>query len=91
MKNEFDVLYENFIAPGEGNYISYNSDYPIHLFLNYIIENKNVLVHGSNNAMISILEPKESSLFTVSQLKLFSHLQMVFGHYFLLLKADLAI
>ncbi|MET0787116.1 MAG: hypothetical protein ABWY25_10455 [Paenisporosarcina sp.] len=69
MKNEFDDLYENFIATGEGNFISYNSDYPIHLFLNYIIENKNVLVHGSNNAMIIIFEPKESSLFNGKPVK----------------------
>ncbi|MBT2738623.1 hypothetical protein [Bacillus sp. ISL-7] len=60
---EFDVMYKRYISTGDGNYIFYNSKYPLYLFLNYVIENKSVLVHGSNSYLIDNFEPRKSSLF----------------------------
>lgn len=67
--NEFDEMYEKYISTGDGNYFSYNSKYPLFLFLNYIIENKNVLVHGSNNSFIDDFEPRDSTLFNGKPIK----------------------
>ncbi|MCT8136707.1 hypothetical protein H1D32_02435 [Anaerobacillus sp. CMMVII] len=66
--NEFEDIYHNVLT-AEGNSITYKSSYPKYQFLNYIIENKNVLVHGSNNSLISSFEPKESSLFNGRPIK----------------------
>ncbi|MFV8829920.1 hypothetical protein [Alkalihalobacterium sp. APHAB7] len=68
-KNEFDDIYHHSILAGEGKSISYKSNYPVYQFLNYIIENKNVLVHGSNNPVINSFEPKESTLFNGRPIK----------------------
>ncbi|WP_096186502.1 hypothetical protein [Evansella halocellulosilytica] len=59
----FDAIYEKSVLNGDGNFIKYESDYPKDLFLNYIIEQKGVLVHGSNNPSISSFEPRPSTLF----------------------------
>jgi hypothetical protein len=59
---DFDEIYEHYIINGNGNFITYTSNYPKYLFLNYIIENKNVLVHGSNNSDINKLEPRAQLL-----------------------------
>ncbi|WP_368505335.1 hypothetical protein AB3N04_06740 [Alkalihalophilus sp. As8PL] len=48
---------------GEVHFIQYKSAYPKYLFLHYLIENKNVLVHGSNDSKIRKLEPKVQTLF----------------------------
>ncbi|WP_078427698.1 hypothetical protein [Alkalihalobacterium alkalinitrilicum] len=61
--NEFDELYKQYLLVGEGNLISYHSKYPIYQFLNYIVETKNVLVHGSNSSAINNFTPKDSALF----------------------------
>jgi hypothetical protein len=60
---EFNKLYETHILNGEGQSIPYKSDYPKYLFLHYLIENKHVLVHGSNDSTIHKLIPKEQTLF----------------------------
>ncbi|RLQ94566.1 hypothetical protein [Falsibacillus albus] len=67
--NEFDELYSRLISTGDGNEITYNSSYPLFLFLNYVIENKNVLVHGSNRSSIDNFEPRDSSLFNGKPIK----------------------
>lgn len=67
--NEFDEMYQKYIEAGDGSYIPFQSKYPLFLFLNYVIENKNVLVHGSNNAFINDFEPRNSSLFNGKPIK----------------------
>ncbi|WP_096154498.1 MULTISPECIES: hypothetical protein [Bacillus] len=67
--NEFDEIYNKFSLTANRNFISYNSDYPLYQFLFYLIENKDVLVHGSNSSMISTFEPKESTLFNGKPIK----------------------
>lgn len=67
--NEFDELYNRNFSESDGNFITYDSKYPIYWFLNYVIENKSVLVHGSNNSSIDEFEPRKSSLFNGKPIK----------------------
>ncbi|WP_216827341.1 hypothetical protein [Alkalihalobacterium elongatum] len=66
---EFEEISTRYLSTGDGSLISYNSKYPLYLFLNYVIENKNVLVHGSNNPSITEFEPQNSSLFNGKPIK----------------------
>jgi hypothetical protein len=66
---EFERIYRTYIEKENGDLIEYTSSYPKYLFLNYMIENKDVLVHGSNNKNIEIFEPKKQSLFTGKPVK----------------------
>ncbi|MBU9721290.1 MULTISPECIES: hypothetical protein [Bacillaceae] len=59
---EFDEIYEQYVLNGNGSVLPFNSKQSKYLFLNYIIENKNVLVHGSNNSEIDRFEPREQLL-----------------------------
>lgn len=63
-KMEFEALYEAYIQKGEGELIEYECKYPKYLFLNYLIEQKNVLVHGSNHRDIEEFSPRRQTLFT---------------------------
>ncbi|WP_088105520.1 hypothetical protein [Halalkalibacter urbisdiaboli] len=63
-KGEFDSLYDSYVKNGQGETIIYQSSLPKYMFLNYLIENKNVLVHGSQNDEIAQFEPREQTLFT---------------------------
>jgi hypothetical protein len=66
---EFERIYSNDISKGNGDYIEYTSSYPKYLFLHYIVEKKDVLVHGSNHKNIEIFEPREQLLFTGKPVK----------------------
>ncbi|RNA66867.1 hypothetical protein [Alteribacter keqinensis] len=68
-KSEFEAIYNDWITKGNGAFIPYESNYPVSLFLNYIIETKNILVHGSNNPSIDCFEPKDSTLFNGKPVK----------------------
>ena len=57
---EFERMYENLLEKGN---VDYKSKYPKYLFFNYIIENKGVLVHGSNHPNIEVFEPREQTLY----------------------------
>lgn len=61
--NEFEEIYEKGVSKGNGSFIDYRSKYPKYLFLNYLIEHKNILVHGSNYPDLGCLEPRHQSLF----------------------------
>jgi hypothetical protein len=60
---EFDEVFTKHIASGDGSVFSFSSKYPLYLFLNYVIENKDIVVHGSNDSTISKFEPRKNSLF----------------------------
>ncbi|WP_157950999.1 hypothetical protein [Peribacillus acanthi] len=60
---EFNNIYDRLIHNGEGKEFSYDSIYPKYVFLNYIIENKDVLVLGSNHTDIKVFQPREQTLF----------------------------
>ncbi|MED1204109.1 hypothetical protein [Heyndrickxia acidicola] len=66
---EFDRLYQKLIESGESTLSSHSSSYPIYMFLNYIIEKKAVLIHGSNHPEITSFEPRESALFSGKPIK----------------------
>jgi hypothetical protein len=67
--NEFEELYEQFISKGNGDFIPYKSNFPKYAFFNYLIEKKNVLVHGSNLSDITRFEPREQTLFNGKPVK----------------------
>ncbi|TMW70951.1 hypothetical protein [Alteribacter natronophilus] len=66
---EFEGLYERFIATGSGHAFTYTGQYPVWQFLHYMIENKHIVVHGSNSSTIDEFIPRESTLFTGSPVK----------------------
>ncbi|SFL40519.1 hypothetical protein SAMN04487943_101387 [Gracilibacillus orientalis] len=59
---QFDTIHKQYIAEGDGSLIEYDVDFPKHLFLQYLINHKEVLVHGSNNPDIEIFEPRNQTL-----------------------------
>ncbi|QGH35724.1 hypothetical protein GI584_17455 [Gracilibacillus salitolerans] len=59
---QFETIYEQYIVKDSGLWIDYDLDYPKHLFLQYLIKVKDVLVHGSNNPDIEIFEPRNQTL-----------------------------
>ncbi|SHG88522.1 hypothetical protein [Ornithinibacillus halophilus] len=66
---EFDEMFIRYISSGDGSIFTYKSKYPLYMFLNYVIETKGLLVHGSNNSAINIFEPRNSSLFNGKPIK----------------------
>ncbi|WML50039.1 hypothetical protein RCG23_09425 [Neobacillus sp. PS3-34] len=84
---EFDTLYNDFVSEGKGDFFEYKSSYPKYLFLNYLIENKTVLVHGSNHSDIKIFEPRDSTLFTGKPVKaVFASSDGVWSMFFAVIK-----
>lgn len=80
---EFDEIYNHSILDGQGESITYKSKYPKYLFLNYLIENKNVLVHGSNHPDITSFEPRDQTLFNGKPVKaVFAASDAVWSLYF---------
>jgi len=57
----FDNLYETTCHGRETVTIDYNCEFPKHEFLTYLVENKNVLLHGSNEKKIRYLVPMRRS------------------------------
>ena len=53
----FEGLYERTIASGQGSDIEYDLSYPKHEFLRFLVEFKGLLMHGSNNADIEVMNP----------------------------------
>ena len=66
---EFDEMFTRYISSNNGSSFTYNSSYPLYMFLNYVIEKKGLVVHGSNNSSINLFEPKNSSLFNGKPIK----------------------
>lgn len=53
----FDDMYQSTLDRGIGSAINYNLVYPKHEFLTYLIEHKNVVLHGSSQADIEVFLP----------------------------------
>ena len=51
---EFDEMFTRYISSNNGSSFTYNSSYPLYMFLNYVIEKKGLVVHGSNNSSINL-------------------------------------
>ncbi|WAA09223.1 hypothetical protein [Fervidibacillus albus] len=58
---EFDEMFEQ-VKKGDGQFLSYRSKFPKHLFLTYIVERRNVLLHGTNNREIKVFQPRKQTL-----------------------------
>jgi hypothetical protein len=86
---EFEELYTRYISIGAGSLFSYTSEYPLYMFLNYLIEEKGVLIHGSNNPNIREFEPRNSSLFNGTPIKaVFASSDGVWSIFFAVLNRD---
>lgn len=59
----FERLYEEAIAAGPARAIDYHLPYPRHEFLAWAVEQKGVLLHGSQNPGIERLEPRPQEVF----------------------------
>ena len=66
---EFDEIFARLISSNHDSTFTYSSRYPLYMFLNYVIEKKDLLVHGSNHPSINLFEPKNSSLFNGKPIK----------------------
>lgn len=60
-KQEYESMYKEAIACG--GTIQYKSKFPKHRFIQYIIDYKNLLVHGSNTHTIEQFTPKQQTLY----------------------------
>lgn len=57
----FDALWEATLKNEPGSVIDYRCPYPKHEFLNYLVEHKGLLLHGSNRPKIKVLLPMRMS------------------------------
>ena len=53
----FEALWQSTLKNGASSVIDYRSPYPKHEFLNYLVEQKKFLLHGSNHDKIKVLLP----------------------------------
>ena len=66
---EFETFYNELVLAEKGNFISYDSPFPLYQFLLYLNEKKDIVVHGSNYTMIDTFEPNDSTLFNGKPIK----------------------
>lgn len=66
---EFENMHNKYILSDHKNIFTYNGNYPLYMFLNYVLENKDIVIHGSNNSMICNFKPRNSSLFNGKPIK----------------------
>ena len=57
----FDEVWEATLKQGAGSVIDYRCPYPKHEFLTYLVEQKGLLMHGSNHGRIKVLLPMRFS------------------------------
>lgn len=62
-REAFDSLFHGECLCAEGNSMNDSLTYPKYKFLQYIVEHKNVLIHGTSNRNIKRFEPRRQSLF----------------------------
>lgn len=62
---EYDKIFEQAMQSSDDGTceIEYNSRFPKYRFIQYICENKDVVMHGSNNGTISTFEPRQQTLY----------------------------
>jgi hypothetical protein len=68
MELEFEQIYQAALGP-DSPVIEYVSNYPKWQFLQYLVNQHHVALHGSNNPGISTLEPKEQTDFSGKRVK----------------------
>lgn len=56
--SDFNNLFEETIKKGDNRVINYDLPYPKSEFLEYLVKEKRVLLHGSYNKEINMLEPR---------------------------------
>ena len=60
----FEDLFQSTLDRGTGSIIDYNVIYPKHEFLTYLIQHKNVVLHGSSQTDIEVFVPIRKSFET---------------------------
>lgn len=63
----FDSIFQSALARGPGSLVNYECEYPKHEFLRYLVENRELLLHGSNRQAIEVLEPKRQTDYSGQQ------------------------
>lgn len=57
----FDTLCMQYVEPAEGRRIDYTVSEPKHLFLDYLVKKKRVVLHGSNRLDLTALRPNAAT------------------------------
>jgi hypothetical protein len=57
----FAALFVAQVAPGGGGEVAYELPYPKHEFLRYVLNQHEVLLHGTNRPDIATLEPRQQT------------------------------
>ncbi len=70
----FETLYQGMLAQ-DGGFVEYSLPYPKYDFLNFLVREKGVLLHGSNQPDIRELEPKQANC----KSKKFGNMQAVYA------------
>ena len=62
-RRDFETLFETVLKNKKEDIptIEYNLSYPKEEFLKFLTENKNVLLHGSANQSLEVLEPRQAN------------------------------
>ncbi len=58
----FSAFYDDYVSGAGGDNIDYDLPYPRHLFLQWLCEERGLLLHGSNDTSIARLEPKRRTM-----------------------------
>lgn len=66
MREAFEGLWA---SAGEGQAIEYHLPYPKHQFLRYLVENHEVILHGTNRPDLTRLEPRRQTTFLGRQVE----------------------
>ena len=57
----FNQLWTHFLESSKGDFLEYNSTYSKYDFLRYLVDHKEVVLHGSPNFDIEVLEPRQAT------------------------------
>ena len=60
-KETFDCLWNLFLNTSEGDFIKYDCDYLKHEFLQYLVDHRVAVLHGTQNREIGVLEPRKAT------------------------------
>lgn len=57
----FNQLWTHFLESSKGDFLDYNCTYSKYDFLRYLVDHKEVVLHGSPNFDIEVLEPRQAT------------------------------
>ena len=57
----FDQLWTHFLESPKGGFVEYDCSYAKYEFLRYLVDHREVVLHGSPNFNIEVLEPRKAT------------------------------